>query len=115
MKQLKFLTNISFDGKPVWFKDHSYEVMSEGKNGQGNFMYKLICEDLKVRGIDTALEDRMFKVIEIKDKEEVKGDIIIEEEKNPIEELKIEEKIENVKPITSNKNHNKKGKKSSKN
>ena len=110
MKQLKFLTNISFDGKPVWFKDHSYEVMSEGKNGQGNFMYKLICEDLKVRGIDTALEDRMFKVIE-----EVKGDIIIEEEKNPIEKLKIEEKIENVKPIASNKNYNKKGKKSSKN
>ena len=115
MKQLKFLTNISFDGKPVWFKDHSYEVMSEGKNGQGNFMYKLICEDLKVRGIDITLENVMFKTIEIKDKEEVKGDIIIEEEKNPIEKLKIEEKIENVKPIASNKNYNKKGKKSSKN
>ena len=107
MKQLKFLTNISFDGKPVWFKDHSYEVMSEGKNGQGNFMYKLICEDLKVRGIDTALEDRMFKVIEIKDKEESRENIIIKEEKNPIEQEIISEKEENKKPQNSSKKNRK--------
>lgn len=112
MKQLKFLTNISCEGRPVWFKDHSYEVMSEGKNGNGNPIYKLICEDLKVRGIDITLENVMFKTIEIKDKEEVKGDIIIDEIKNPIEELKIEKKIE---PITSNKNYSKKSKKSRKN
>ena len=45
MKQLKFLTNISCEGIPIWFKDHSYEVMGEGTNGQGNLIYKLICED----------------------------------------------------------------------
>lgn len=112
MKQLKFLTNISCEGRPVWFKDHSYEVMSEGKNGNGNPIYKLICEDLKVRGIDITLENVMFKTIEIKDKEEVKGDIIIDEIKNPIEGLKVEAKIE---PITSNKNYSKKSKKSRKN
>ena len=97
MKQLKFLTNISCEGIPIWFKDHSYEVMGEGTNGQGNLIYKLICEDLKVRGIDTTLEDRMFKVIEIKDKEESRENIIIKEEKNPIEQEIISEKEGNKK------------------
>ena len=112
MKQLKFLTNISCEGKPVWYENHIYEVIGEGANGQGRPIYKLICEDLQARGIDATLENKMFKVIELEDKKEVKGDIIIEETKNPIEDIKVERKIE---PKTSNKNYNKKSKKSNKN
>ena len=93
MKQLKFLTNVSCDGKPVWYKDHIYEVLAEGTNGQGRPIFKLICEDLQARGIDKILADKMFKIIEIEDKKE------------PIE----------IKPKTSNKNYNKKGKKVNKN
>lgn len=107
MKQLKFLTNISCEGKPIWFKDHSYEVMSEGTNGQGNLMYKLICEDLKVRGIDTTLENRMFKIIEIKDKEEIRENIIVKEEKKSVEKAIVSEKKENKKPQNSSKKNRK--------
>lgn len=77
MKQLKFLINVSCEGKPVWYKDHIYEVMSIGTNNTKREMYKLICEDLKVRGIDTALEGKMYQIIEIEDKKEIK----IEEKK----------------------------------
>ena len=78
MKQLKFLKTISCDGKPIWYKDYCYEVISQGANSQGREMYKLFCEDLKLRGIDTVLADKFYKVIELEDKKEVKGDIIIE-------------------------------------
>ncbi|MFR3182215.1 MAG: hypothetical protein ACLTPN_01150 [Clostridia bacterium] len=59
MKQLKFLKTISLEGRPIWYKDCSYEVISEGNN-----MYKLFCEDLQLRGIDNILEDNFYKVLE---------------------------------------------------
>lgn len=59
MKQLKFLKTISLEGRPIWYKDCSYEVVGEGNN-----MYKLFCEDLQLRGIDNILEDNFYKVLE---------------------------------------------------
>ena len=109
MKQLKFLTNVSCDGKPVWYKDHIYEVLAEGTNGQGRPIFKLICEDLQARGIDKILADKMFKIIEIEDKKEE----IIED--NSIQDVEIEEKPIEIKPKTSNKNYNNKDKKANKN
>lgn len=109
MKQLKFLTNISCEGKPVWYKDHIYEVIGEGVNRQGTSIYKLICEDLQARGIDTTLENKMFKVIELEDKKEE----IIEDDL--IKDIEIEEKPIEIIPKNSSKNYNKKGKKTNKN
>lgn len=80
MKQLKFLKTISCDGKPIWYKDCCYEVISQGANAQGREMYKLFCEDLKLRGIDIVLADKFYKVIELEDKNEVKGNITITEQ-----------------------------------
>lgn len=79
MKQLKFLKTVSCDGKPVWYKGCLYQVISEGANNQGREMYKLFCEDLKLRGIDKSLVNNFYQVIEIEDKKEVKGNIIITE------------------------------------
>ena len=66
MKQLKFLKTISLEGKPIWFKDCSYEVVGEGQNQNGTIMYKLFCDDLQLRGIDKVLENNFYKVLEIK-------------------------------------------------
>lgn len=82
MKQLKFLKTISLEGKPIWYKDCSYEVISEGEASQGRGMYKLFCEDLQLRGIDTILEDNFYRVIEVQDNKQTKGNIIIENNKN---------------------------------
>ena len=49
----------------------------------------------------------MFKVIEIKDKEESRENIIIKEEKNPIEQEIISEKEGNKKPQNSSKKNRK--------
>lgn len=115
MKQLKFLKTISCDGKPIWYKDCLYQVSGEGINKQGRGMYKLFCEDLQFRGIDTSLADKFYKVIEIEDKKEVKGDIIIEEQKETpfdkaIKEAINEKKEENIKPEKSTQNNKKKKK-----
>lgn len=67
MKQIKFLKTISLEGRPIWYKDCCYEVISETSNPQGRNIYKLFCEDLKLRGIDTILENNFYKVIEVKD------------------------------------------------
>lgn len=82
MKQLKFLKTISIEGKPIWYKDCSYEVISEGEASQGRGMYKLFCEDLQLRGIDTILEDNFYRVIEVQDNKQTKENIIIENNKN---------------------------------
>ncbi len=97
MKQLKFLKTIACEGKPVWYKDCVYEVVDEGSNLQGREMYKLFCEDLKLRGIDKILADNFYKVIEIKDKEEVKNDAIIREKV----EKPLTEKVEKIKKTTT--------------
>lgn len=82
MKQLKFLKTISLEGKPIWYKDCSYDVISEGEASQGRGMYKLFCEDLQLRGIDTILEDNFYRVIEVQDNKQTKENIIIENNKN---------------------------------
>ena len=82
MKQLKFLKTISLEGKPIWYKDCSYEVISEGEASQGRGMYKLFCEDLQLRGIDTILEDNFYRVIEVQNNKQTKENIIIENNKN---------------------------------
>jgi hypothetical protein len=82
MKQLKFLKTISLEGKPIWYKDCSYEVISEGEASQGRGMYKLFCEDLQLRGIDTILENNFYRVIEVQDNKQTKENIIIENNKN---------------------------------
>lgn len=92
MKQLKFLKTISCEGKPVWYKDCCYEVVSEGANAQGREMYKLFCEDLKLRGIDISLADNFYKVIEIKLEENKKEDITIPQ--NDISDVLIKEEVE---------------------
>lgn len=68
MKQIKFLTTISLEGKPIWFKDCIYQVMSETDD-----MYKIISEDLTPRGIDKRLKEKMYKIIEIEDKKNEKS------------------------------------------
>ena len=68
MKQLKFLINVSCDGKPIWYKNCCYEVISEGMSQQGRMTYKLFCEDLQLRGIDACLKDKFFTIIEIPEK-----------------------------------------------
>ena len=85
MKQLKFLKTISCDGRPIWYKDCCYDVKSMGANSQGREMYKLFCEDLQFRGIDVALADKFYKVIELEDKKEETK----EETKPTVEEAKI--------------------------
>lgn len=122
MKQLKFLKNITFEGKAIWYKDCIYEVISEGANGQGREIYKLFCEDLKVRGIDTSLANNLYTVIEIQEEkkeeitekinEEKKEDKVIE--KNIVkEETKTESRPVKKQYNKSKQNYNKK-KKSSK-
>ena len=118
MKQLKFLKTISCDGRPIWYKDCYYDVKSMGANSQGREMYKLFCEDLQFRGIDVALADKFYKVIELEDKKEVKGDIIITEQPKTsldklINECKNEVKKVSQQPKKSTQN-NQKSKKSSK-
>ena len=83
MKQLKFLKNITFDRKPIWYKDCIYDVLEEGTNSEGRTMYKLLSEDLQVRGIDVLLAGDFFEVIEKKDipKTETKKEIKVEEAK----------------------------------
>lgn len=110
MKQLKFLKTISCDGKPVWYKDCLYQVVEEGTNQQGRGMYKLFCEDLQFRGIDTSLTDKFYKVIEIEDKKEVKGNIIITEKtENALDKAINEVKKEvNQQPKKSTQNNKKK-------
>lgn len=110
MKQLKFLKTIACEGKPVWYKDCIYEVVDEGSNLQGREMYKLFCEDLKLRGIDKILADNFYKVIEIEDKKEVKGNIIItEKSENALDKVISETKKEaNQQPKKSAQNNKKK-------
>lgn len=98
MKQLKFLKTIFLEEKPVWYKDCSYEVVSEGNNQQGREMYKLFCEDLQLRGIDITLADNFYKVIEIEDK-----GIKIQEKESEKTELTEDKKDEPSKPISKSK------------
>ena len=58
MKQLKFLKTIALEGKPIWYKDCCYEIVSESDN-----IYKLFSEDLQLRGIDKILENDFFILI----------------------------------------------------
>ena len=51
MKQLKFLINVDLENIPIWFKDIIYTVSKETENS-----YILMCEDMKMRGIDKQLE-----------------------------------------------------------
>lgn len=114
MKQLKFLKTISCDGRPIWYKDCCYDVKSMGANSQCREMYKLFCEDLQFRGIDVALADKFYKVIELEDKKEVKGDIIITEQpETSLDKVINEVKKSNQQPKKSTQN-NKKRKKYSK-
>lgn len=76
MKQLKFLKTISIEGKPIWYKDCIYDVVNNDNVAQSRNMYKLFCEDLQLRGIDTILENRFYKVIEIPDVPSQKTNII---------------------------------------
>lgn len=113
MKQLKFLKTISCDGKPIWYKDCCYDVKCEGANSQGREMYKLFCEDLQFRGIDVALADKFYKVIELEDKKEVKGNIITKEQPETsldkvISEVKNEVKKSSQQPKKSTQKNQKK-------
>lgn len=63
MKQIKFLKNIYMEGKPIWYKDCIYEVVSESYNSQGRLIYKLFCEDFGLRGIDNILENNFYIII----------------------------------------------------
>lgn len=110
MKQLKFLKTVSCDGKPVWYKGCLYQVTSEGTNNQGREMYKLFCEDLKLRGIDKSLVNNFYQVIEIEDKKEVKDNIIITEKpENALDKVISEVKKEvNQQPKKSTQNNKKK-------
>lgn len=109
MKQLKFLKTISLEGKPIWYKDCSYEVISEGEASQGRGMYKLFCEDLQLRGIDTILEDNFYRVIEIQNNKQTKGNIIIDEKEDiPIKKNKNNEIKPKSQNISSNRNRKKK-------
>lgn len=58
MKQLKFLKTIALEGKPIWYKDCCYEIISESDK-----IYKLFSEDLQLRGIDKILENDFFILI----------------------------------------------------
>lgn len=79
MKQLKFLTNISLEGKSIWFKDCIYQVM-----GETDDMYKLICEDLVPRGIGKNSLGRLYTLIEIEDKKPIpKKEIKAKTEEKP--------------------------------
>lgn len=60
MKQLKFLKTIALEGKPIWYKDYCYEVVSESEK-----IYKIFSEDLQLRGIDKILENSFFVPINI--------------------------------------------------
>lgn len=71
MKQLKFLKNVMLEGNPIWYRGCIYDVISVGASS-GREMYKLYCEDLTVRGIDSNLENIFYTVIEIEDKKEKK-------------------------------------------
>lgn len=95
MKQLKFLKTITCDGKPVWYKDHIYQVMSEGASSEGRLMYKLICEDLVPRGIDYYLCNKLFEVIET------------EEEKSQKEEVKKEKTSQTIQKAQTTKKRQK--------
>lgn len=82
MKQLKFLTTIFCEGKPVWYKNHIYQVLSEGVNGSGRAMYKLICEDLVPRGIDVCLSNKMYEVIEIEEEKKEEEKVVKKSKKS---------------------------------
>lgn len=66
MKQLRFLQTVFNGGILMWKKGKTYDVKSEGTNSQGRSMYKLLCEDSQIRGIDTKLKNVFFEVIDIK-------------------------------------------------
>ena len=114
MKQLKFLKTISCEGRPIWYKDCCYDVKCEGANSQGREMYKLFCEDLQFRGIDVALADKFYKIIELEDKKEVKGDIITEQPETSLDkvinEVKNEAKKSSQEPKKSTQNNQKRKK-----
>lgn len=98
MKQLKFLKTVTMDGKPMWYKDCIYEVLKEGTNSQGRNLYKLYCEDLAVRGIDSMLNGIFFTVIEKED-----NAVKIPEESDKKEKISIEsDKAEKTEPKIEN-------------
>ena len=59
MKKIKFLKNITFDRKPIWYKDCIYDIIAETDD-----FYKLFSEDLQLRGIDKKLVGKFFEIIE---------------------------------------------------
>lgn len=79
MKQIKFLKNITLQGKPIWYGGCVYECMGEFNTEHGS-MYKLMSEDLIPRGIDKKFEDIDYIVL------------MIEEPKKEIKETKLEKK-----------------------
>ncbi len=60
MKQLKFLKTVALEGRPIWYKDCCYEVISENEK-----IYKIFSEDLQLRGIDKILENNFFVLINL--------------------------------------------------
>lgn len=95
MKKIKFKKTVMLDGKAVWIKDFTYDVIEEGTNNIGRRIYKLFGEDLKARGIDAAFADagKICDVIEIKEepKEEIK------EKPKKVKKRKTTKKVENSK------------------
>ena len=91
MKQIKFLKNINFNGKPIWYAGCSYECMGEF-NTEAGAMYKLISEDLIPRGIDKKFEDIDYIILEVEEpKKEVK--------ETKVEKKKTTKKVQNSKKI----------------
>lgn len=70
MKRIKFKKTILLDGKAVWLKDCTYDVIGEGVNNTKRRIYKLFGEDLKARGIDAAFADagKICDVFEVEEK-----------------------------------------------
>jgi len=59
MKQLKFLKNVTDeDNKIIWHKDMCYQTSFEGED-----VYMLFCEDMKMRGVEKSLNGELYEVI----------------------------------------------------
>ena len=92
MKRIKFLKNITFDRKPIWYKDCIYDILEEGVNSEGRTIYKLLSEDLQVRGIDAYLAGDFFEVVKYEDIPKNKENNEIKVEENKIENKSFKKK-----------------------
>lgn len=104
MKRLKFLSTVSLEGKPIWYKDCVYEVVREQDE-----RYDLVSEDLTLRGIDKKCENIYYRVIEDKADSISQVQKVASEHKEEYKEEHNSEKVnsENIKSNKKNKSKKK--------